>query len=157
MTKPQVTSLGKQIKNPLLVQSEVPGDVFPKRRGSLTGICHPLPVRYIQKNPMLGLSWEWLPSSQTSSPLKGLFSCPSHLLLIEERILVQDSCGYTPPAPSLSSSMSERHQGQGHVFCSRQLISSADREEPLWGLPGKPKAVLLLPSITHISGSLTTS
>lgn len=31
MTKPQVTSLGKQIKTPFFVQSEVPVNIFPQR------------------------------------------------------------------------------------------------------------------------------
>lgn len=38
MRKPQVTFLGKPINNPLLVQSEVPVNIFP-RRGEATSLA----------------------------------------------------------------------------------------------------------------------
>lgn len=53
MTKPQVTSLGKQIRSPLLMQSEVPVNIFPWR-GEAASVAFAIPSQlntYKTPNP----------------------------------------------------------------------------------------------------------
>lgn len=153
MTKPQVPFLENKLKAPKkLMQSEVPLNILLKT-GEAASLTFTIPSQldtYKKPSPGFFLGADCL---HLNPPLQEKICSASPKG-------EEDSCTGLLSLHSPSSLPVFLHvreiDGKG-MFSAPDNSSPLLTQEPLRGLPGKPKAVFLHCSITHISGPLTKS